>query len=470
MRFLKKFPYVQTRVITKLIAFYHLPKTQLHSCLKPPKANQKLNSYLKSNYPTKALLLFRELLRKSPLTIDSYSLLYVLKACNKKSSSIEGKQLHAIVIKFGFGPIIHIQTSLLHMYSSSCILMDAQKVFDEMPSRNVVCWTGLISAYVDNQKPNKALQRFRQMQMDNLEPDEVTVTVVLSACADLGALETGEWIHAYVRRKKGLNTGLCLKNALINMYAKCGDIEAARRLFNSLKKKDVTTWTSMIVGHALHGQAEEALKLFAEMKDERKSIKSSLIVPNDVTFLGVLMSCSHAGLVEEGKQHFRSMIEDYDLKPRDPHFGCMVDLFCRAGLVEEAYDIMSKMPVQTNSVVWRTLLSACGLNGNVELGTQVRQKLMELEPNYVGDNVALSNIYAAKGMWEKKMSVRDQIKQRRAPGCSSIEVKGSGISEFVAADDDHPLRSEIYKVLKSLVVSMKDTYGYFPEISCLEDY
>lgn len=470
MIFLKKFPCVQIRVTKKLNALYYLPKTQLHTHLKPPRANQKLNSYLKSNHPTKALILFRELLRKSLSTIDSYSLLFVLKACTQKSSSVEGKQLHSLVIKFGFELNIHLQTSLVNLYSSTCNLIDAHQVFDEMPSKNLVCWTALISAYVDNQKPSKALQLFRQMQMGNLDPDEVTITVALSACADLGALETGEWIHAYVRRIKGLNKDLCLKNALINMYAKCGDVKAARSLFESLRKKDVTTWTSMIVGHALHGQAEEALKLFAEMKEATKSIKTSMIIPNDVTFLGVLMSCSHAGLIEEGKQHFRSMIEDYGLKPRDPHFGCMVDLFCRAGLVEEAYNFMSNMPVRKNPVVWRTLLSACGLNGNVELGTKVRQKLLELEPTHVGDSVALSNIYAAKGMWDKKMSVRDQIKQRRAPGCSSIELKGSGISEFVAGDNNHPLRSEIYEVLRSLGVSMKDTYGYSSEISCLKDY
>ncbi|KAM6593896.1 hypothetical protein CsatA_001599 [Cannabis sativa] len=233
--------------------------------------------------------------------------------------------------------------------------------------------------------------------MENLKPDEVTVTVALSACADLGALETREWIHAYVCHQKGLYTDLCLRNALINMYAKCGDVKAAR-----LQEKDVTTWTSMIAGHALHGQANEALDLFTKMKEARKYSKSSMIVPNDVTFLRVLMSCSHASLVEQGKHHFRSMMEDYGLKPRDPHFGCMVDLLCRAKLVKEAFDFVSKMPICTNSVVWRTLLSACGIDGNVELGTQIRQKFMELEPAHVGDSVSLSNIYATKGMWDKK--------------------------------------------------------------------
>ncbi|EXB38563.1 hypothetical protein L484_008591 [Morus notabilis] len=451
MRFLEKFSCTQFQTkATKLFAFYYHPKTQLHTYLKPPKANQILKRHLNSNCPTKALSLFRELLRKSLPTIDSYSLLFVLKACTQKSSSVEGKQLHALVIKLGFEHVIHLQTSLVNMYSTTCNIVDARKLFDEMPDKNVVCWTTLISAYVDNRKPNTALQLFRQMQMNNVQPDQITVTVALSACADLGALDVGEWIHASIRREKGLNVDLCLKNALINMYAKCGDIEVARRLFDSLRRKDVTTWTSMIVGHALHGQAEEALNLFAKMKETRESPKkkkkkndgcnggASSIVPNDVTFIGVLMSCSHAGMVEEGKRQFRSMVEDYGLKPKDSHYGCMVDLFCRAGMLEEAYDFISKMPVRANAVVWRTLLGACSLNGSVELGSKVRQKLLELEPAHVGDSVVLSNIYAAEGMWERKMTVRDQMtKQRRSPGCSSIEV-GSGISEFVASDDNHP--------------------------------
>ncbi|PQP93140.1 putative pentatricopeptide repeat-containing protein [Prunus yedoensis var. nudiflora] len=240
MRFLKRFP------LAKPCAPFHLPKTQLHTHLKPPKANQTLKRYLKSNCTIKAFLLFRDILRKSPSTIDSYTLLFVLKACSQKSLSLEGKQLHALLLKYGFESIVYLQTSLMNMYSAAGNVVDAHLVFDEIPSKNIVCWTTLVSAYVDNQLPNKALQLFRQMQ--NVEPDQVMLTVALSACTDLGALEMGEWITAYVRRKYGFDTDLSLNNALVNMYAKCGDIGTARRLFDSLQEKDVMTWTSMIVG------------------------------------------------------------------------------------------------------------------------------------------------------------------------------------------------------------------------------
>ncbi|XVF09031.1 hypothetical protein REPUB_Repub07fG0055500 [Reevesia pubescens] len=317
------------------------------------------------------------------------------------------------------------------------------------------------------------------MQMLNVEPDQVTVTVALSACADLGALEMGEWIHAYVRRKQEFKADLSHNNALINMYAKCGEIETARKLFDSLGEKDVTTWTSMIVGHALHGQANEALELFSKMEElgeknsknqEEGNRGSSIILPNDVTFIGVLMACSHGRMVEEGNKYYQSMIEDYGLKPRDVHFGCMVDLFCRAGMLKEAYNFILEMPGEANAVMWRTLLGACNIHGEIELGKKVKGKLLELEPGHVGDNVAMSNMYAAQGMWDKKVIVRDQIKQvRRSPGCSSIEVGSYMISEFVSGDDDHPLMAEIYEALKYLSVSMK-ACGYFAEISSLPEY
>ncbi|XP_057728542.1 putative pentatricopeptide repeat-containing protein At1g74400 [Arachis stenosperma] len=405
-------------------------KAQFHNILKPPKPNQTLKKYLDGNNPTKVLLHFRYLMRERTTfnSIDSFTFLFALKACNKRHSSIHGKQLHGLITKFGYKDIVQLQTSLLKVYAEGGNLCSAHQVFDEMPTKNIVCWTSLISAYVDNHKPNKALETFRMMQMDNVEPDQVTVTVALSACADTGALELGNSIHNFIRRKGGLKIDLCLNNALINMYAKCGDITTARRLFDSTKIKDVTTWTSMIVGHALHGQAYEALELFSEMNTGFN------IVPNDVTFIGVLMACSHAGLVEEGKQHFRSMTEDYGIRPREAHFGCMVDLLCRGGCLKDAYYFIMEMPVHSNAVIWRTLLGACSLHGELELAAEAREKLLKLDPDYVGDSVALSNIYADKRMWNNKMIARNQIKQSRAPGCSSIEVT-SGVGEFVIVNN-----------------------------------
>ncbi|KAL3528419.1 hypothetical protein ACH5RR_007741 [Cinchona calisaya] len=468
MRFLN--PFVEKRVAKSFASITHV-KFQNNFNLKRP--NNALQSYLKSN-PTKSLLLFCDLLRKKTSLVDSYSLLYVIKACTKKSLATEGKQVHTLVYKLGYDPIIFLQTSLINMYSASACIDDARRVFEEMPMKNVICWTALIAAYVDNQKPNTALQTFRQMQVENVEPDQVTLTIALSACADLGALKMGEWIDDYIHQKKELNADLCLNNALINMFVKCGDTGKAKMLFDNMKNKDVTTWTSMIVGHAIHGQAEEALKLFAAMEQENKamsnkkcSCKGHLIVPNDITFIGVLMACSHAGMLEEGKRYFILMTEEFALKPRLFHYGCMVDLFCRSGMLKDAYQFILAMPLEPNAVIWRTLLGACSIHGNLDLAAVAHDKLLQLDESLVGDDVVMSNIFAAKGMWNEKLIVRDEIKRRRTPGHSTIEV-GSCIHEFVSADDGHPFASDIYAVLDHLVGNMR-TCVYTSQIPTLTD-
>lgn len=440
-----------------------LPKTTPHDFLRPPKANQTLRKYLKTHSASRAIVFFKKLWRQNPSAVDSYSSLFALKACTQESLIVEGRQLHAIVKKLGFEPVIYLQTCLIELYSKMGDVDCAHHIFDEVYYKNAICWTSLINAYVDNNMASKALIIFRQMLVNKVEPDQIALTVALAACADLGALSVGEWVHAYTCRKHGLETDLCLYNALIDMYVKCGEIKAAHKLFCISREKDVFTWTSMIVGHALHGQSIEALDLFAQMKRTRSSVErsKSCILPNDITFLGVLMACSHAGMVEEGKQYFRSMIDGYGLQPRLPHLGCMVDLLCRAGLLEEAYEFIMRILVQPNALIWRMLLGACCIHGDIELGAKVRKELLKLDPAHVGDDVALSNMYAGRGLWYEKLMVRDSIECRRVPGCSSVEV-ASVVNEFVAGDTHHPLKAEIYNVLGYLMGTVR-SYSNIPK-------
>ncbi|KAL4559301.1 hypothetical protein LXL04_031439 [Taraxacum kok-saghyz] len=445
MRFLKSSSLI---LFHKLFAKFPVTKSsQIHSHGQTkPRPNEVLQEYLKANATAKAILLLRGLIRKNTSSIDSFSLLYIIKVCTRKSSPHEAQQFHTLIVKLGYQSIIFVQTSLVNYYSAVGNLPDARRVFDEIPTKNHVCWTALISAYVDNQKPNTALKLFREMQIEKLDPDQVTLTVALSACADLGALDMGKWIHNFIRRTKNLNKDISLYNALLNMYTKCGDIETAKTLFNAIKNKDVTTWTSMITGHAIHGQAKEAIALFTAMTDAK-------INPNDVTFLGVLMACSHASMVDEGKQYFNIMSKNYRLKPRVSHFGCMVDLLCRAGLLQEARDFISEMPVKPNAVMWRTVLGACSVGGNVDFGEEAWRRLVEIEGNLGGDDVLMGNVYGVKEMWEKKEKKRDFV-NKRVPGCSSIEI-GSEIYEFVASDCDYAFSWKIYEVIESLMENMK---------------
>ncbi|KAL5722940.1 hypothetical protein ACHQM5_006396 [Ranunculus cassubicifolius] len=409
MRYLSKFHPIP---ITQSKAYFHSKSSKLNTLLKEA---------LKSKSTTKTLQLFQSIQNKRASSVDSFSLNFVLKACTMRSSQLEGKQIHALIINLGFNSVIFLQTTLINLYSVSGNLQDAHQVFDEISTRNVICWTALISAYADNGRANEALKLFKVMQMENFEPDQVTVTVALSACASVGSLEIGEKIHEYVQGKQAFEADLCLNNSLINMYVKCGDLSSARKVFDKLTQRDVTTWTSMIVGYALHGEADESLRLFAEMS------RNCAILPNEITFIGVIMACSHAGMVDEGWQHFKSMRKKYNVRPKISHYGCMVDLLCRAGQLKEAYTFILNMPIQPNAVIWRTLLGACSHQGSTELGKMARERLIELEPTYVGDDVAMSNTFAYAGMWEEKMTVRDSAKHRRRPGCSSIELKKMNI-------------------------------------------
>lgn len=427
----------------------------LHYHTKSLKSNHTLKHYLESGETIKALLNFRHRYRQSPSFIDSFSVLFAIKASSaQKASSFDGKQIHALVRKLGFYTIIQIQTSLVGFYSAAGDIDDARQVFDEKPEKkNLVLWTAMISAYAENEKTVEAIKLFQRMEVENIELDEVIVTVALSACADLGAVQMGERIYGSIKRKRRLAMDLTLRNSLLNMYVKSGEIEKARKLFDETMRKDVTTYTSMIFGYALNGQAQESLELFKKMKTIDQS-QDIVITPNDVTFIGVLMACSHGGLVEEGERHFRSMIEDYNLKPRDAHFGCMVDLFCRSGRLKEAHEFINQMPISPNVVIWRTLLGACSLYGNVELGEEVQRRIFELDSDHVGDYVALSNIYASKGMWDEKLKMRDRVRKRRVSGKSWIEL-GSIITEFVSGNDDDDneqmMMGEISEVLKCLV-------------------
>ncbi|KAL0663757.1 hypothetical protein Bca4012_100594 [Brassica carinata] len=434
----------------------------LHYHTNSLKSNHTLKHYLESGEPIKALLNFKQRFRESPSFIDSFSVLFAIKASSlpQKGHSFVGQQIHALVRKLGFHSIIQIQTSLVGFYSTAGDISSARQVFDETPEKqNVVLWTAMITAYAENDKSVQALEMFRLMEEERIELDEVIVTVALSACADLGAVQMGERIYSQsIKRKRRLGMDLTLRNSLLNMYVKAGDVEKARRIFNETVRKDVTTYTSMIVGYALNGQAQESLELFKKMSQD------SSVSPSDVTFIGVLMACSHGGLVEEGKRHFRSMVEDYNLKPRDAHYGCIVDLLCRSGRLKDAHDFINQMPVKPNAVIWRTLLGACSLQGNVELGEEAQRRIFELDSDHVGDYVALSNIYAAKGMWDEKLKVRDRVRKRREPGKSWIEM-GNIIAEFVSGGGDDDGKRMVGEISEAELLSMESSVGLHLSLS-----
>ncbi|KAG9458675.1 hypothetical protein H6P81_003183 [Aristolochia fimbriata] len=283
---------------------------------------------------------------------------------------------------------------------------------------------------------------------------EITMVSVISACAKAGALDLGRWVHMFIEKNK-IIIDLELSTALLDMYSKCGSIERARGIFNEMVQRDTKAWSSMIVGLANHGLAEDALELFNRMEETQ-------VKPNQVTFIGVLSACAHRGLVSEG-QKFWSRLNEFGIEPSMEHYGCMTDLLCRAGLVEQAYDIVQTMTFSPNAVIWRTLLGGFMKKRITDKGERVAKQLLEVEPLNAENYVLISNFYASTLQWEKVSHMRKTMKEngvKTIPGCSSIEVDGF-VHEFVMGDESHPESREIREVLMDISVRVQQA-GHVP--------
>ncbi|KAK2653831.1 hypothetical protein Ddye_013687 [Dipteronia dyeriana] len=305
-------------------------------------------------------------------------------------------------------------TLMIGAYSDVGDLETARKFFNKIPRRNVVSWNSMISSFTQRGKFEQALDLFMQMQSDGIVPDRYTFVSVLSACSHLGDLEFGKWIHYLIGDWSRL--GVILGTALVDMYAKCGDIDRAFSLFIKIGKKDVFSWNVMIKSLAIHGRTEEAFKMFLLL--EKIGVK-----PNEFTFTSVLFACSHGGLVEEGCRIFYSMERDFGVKPKLEHFGCLVDLLSRKGQVEKAELLIKDMPFEPDIAIWGALLGGCRVRNDLKLAEKVIEKATALEANEPGVYALLSNIHAAVGQWPEALSARDTMEDRKlhkTAGISSV--------------------------------------------------
>lgn len=329
----------------------------------------------------------------------------------------------------------------------------ARGLFDAMPVKNVVSWSCMLNGYVKFGKYKECLALFREMQklgVDCVRPNEYAMSVLLSACGKLGALEHGNWVHAYIERC-GMVIDDVLGTCLINMYAKCGRVDRARWVFDNLgSSKDVITWSAMISAFAMHGHSAESLAFFSRMM-------CSGIKPNAVTFLGVLYACVHGGLVNEGEAYFEKMTREFGIVPSINHYGCMVDLYGRAGLIDKAWNVVNSMPMEPDVLVWGALLSGSRIAGDIKTCEIAGKKLIELEPTNSSAYVLLSNVHAKLGNWKDVRNVRDLMETKgvkKVPGCSLVELDGA-IHEFFVGDESHPETREIYMMLQEMMSRLK---------------
>uniref|UniRef100_A0A2P2PIL7 Uncharacterized protein MANES_01G091500 n=1 Tax=Rhizophora mucronata TaxID=61149 RepID=A0A2P2PIL7_RHIMU len=417
-----------------------------------PSWNILIRGYSTSDTPGNAIWVFRRM-RREGLKPNKLTFPFLLKGCAACYALEEGKQVHVDVVKFGLGCDVYVNNNLIHFYGSCKKILDASKVFDEMSLRTVVSWNSVITACVESSWLGDAIGYILEMKNSEFEPDETTMVIILSACAEMGNLSLGKWIHSQVIGR-GMVMNCQLGTALVDMYAKSGVVDYARLVFDRMEDKNVWTWSAMIHGLAQHGFAKEGLELFLEM------MKSSFMRPNYVTFLGVLCACSHAGLVDDGFRYFHEMEHKHGIKPMLIHYGAMVDVLGRAGRLEEAYNFVMNLPFQPDPVLWRTLLSACSvhrINDRTGVADKVRKRLLELEPRRSGNLVMVANMYAGAGMWKKAANVRRFVRDgglKMMGGESCLELGGS-IHQFFSgysSQDDH---EGMYQLLGALNLHMK---------------
>lgn len=454
--------------------------------------NILINGYIKSGRTEDALKLYREM-EDQGVNPDEVTMIAMVASCAQLKNLNQGRKFHQFVQENRLTLTVTLANALMDMYVkcgkvelaqkifddmanrttvswstmiggyANCGDLDeAHRLFDEMPEKDAVPWNVLIGGYVQANRSKEALSLFNEMQATNVKPDEMTMVNCLSACSQIGALDVGIWIHQYIEKHE-LSINVALGTALVDMYAKCGNIKRALQVFWDMTTRNSMTWTAIIYGLAHHGHAQDAISFFLQMLETG-------LKPDEVTFLGVLAACCHGGLVEEGRKFFSEMTTVFNLSPRLKHYSYMVDLLGRVGLLKEAVVLIESMPMDADAGVLGPLFAACRVHKNILLGEKVGLELLKLDPHDSGNYVLLANMYGEANMWEEADKVRRlmwKVGVQKTPGCSSIEVNGI-VCEFIVRDKSHPQSNRIYECL-SMLKRHLDLVNHVSNVPNLED-
>ncbi|PKI56925.1 hypothetical protein CRG98_022660 [Punica granatum] len=392
---------------------------------------------------------------------DNFTYPALLKACAQLRTLDEGMQIHGNVIKFGLECDVYVQNSLISFYGKCKKIGSACSVFEHMEDKSVASWSAIIAAHASLGLWNECLMLFGQMnRLGFWRAEESILVSVLSACTHLGFLDSGRSTHgALLRNMPELN--VIVQTSLIDMYVKCGRLDKGLSLFRNMKRKNHMSYSVMISGLAMHGRGRKALTLFSEMLEEG-------LKPDEAVYVGVLNACSHAGLFNEGLSFFEEMRSEHGIDPTVRHYGCVVDLLGRAGKVCEALELAKSMPIEPNEVIWRSLLSACKVYGELEIGEIAANEIFKLDPekHNLGDYLALSHLYAQAQRWDDVARVWSEMAKRgisQKPGFSSVEVNRR-THRFVSQDMNPAQCKGVYEMIHQMEWQLKFE-GYLPDTS-----
>ncbi|KAJ8900684.1 hypothetical protein K2173_025495 [Erythroxylum novogranatense] len=436
-----------------------------------------ISGYMKAGSFADGFSMFLSMRKERAVAINPTNLTVMFEACGNFGRYREGMQLHGLALRIGSQIDILLGNSIISMYGRCGFLNEATRVFQRMrdkdmvswnllisgyvqqgeiekahrifvkmpekdvvswttillgysrkgdtgssiqlfrmmPEKDDVAWTALISGFVSNGDYEKAIHCYIEMRQKAVRPNSHTFSSMLSASAVLANPNHGSQIHAHIV-KMGMEFDLFIQNSLVSMYSKCGNIYESWRVFLNISAPNVISFNSMITGLSQNGSGEEALQLFGKMQNES-------IEPNEITFLGVLAACVHLGLVQKGREYFNSMRSLYGIEPGPDHYSCMVDLLGRAGLVDEANNLIQRMPVEPHLGVWGALLSASRIHHRLDLAKLAAHNIIELEPDSAIPYVVLSDLYniAGRNQDGDRLRMRKHSKRiKKSPGCSWI--------------------------------------------------
>ncbi|KAL3504856.1 hypothetical protein ACH5RR_034697 [Cinchona calisaya] len=417
--------------------------------------NAMINGFAQAGEVDKAMEVF-QMMAENGVVPNRFSVTGILSVFAMVGEIYNGRLIHGFVIKMGYDSSVAVLNALIDMYGKCEHVVDAVMVFDSMVEKDMFSWNSIICVHEQCGDHEGTLRFLRKMLHASFQPDFVTIASVFPACAHLAALMHFREIHGYMIVNGSGNFGIYggqdniyINNAVMDMYAKCGSLREARFVFDKMSHRDAASWNIMIMCYGMHGFGNEALNMFYSMsKAELK--------PDEVTFVGVLSACSHAGFVRQGRDFLASMQSKYGVLPTIEHYTCVIDMLGRAGQLEDAYELLSTMPYEANPVAWRACLAASQLHGNSDLSEVAAQQIFELEPEHCGSYVMLSNIYGASGRYKEVFGLRSTMRQqdvKKTPGCSWIELS-NGVHAFVTRDRNHPEEYEIYAGLDSLTACL----------------
>ncbi|XP_057958814.1 pentatricopeptide repeat-containing protein At2g13600-like [Malania oleifera] len=429
-----------------------------------------------------ALSLFNQM-REAPVAPDEFTLATVLGSCSSPKDICLGGQLHACTVKLGMDSSIPVRNALITMYGKCRDIQKAIHMFEFMAIKDIISWTAMISVFSQHGYVDKAREYFNKMPAQNVitwnsmlmtytqhglweegfklfvlmlkervKLDWITFAASISACANSVVLKLGNQIIAQAN-KLGFDSNVSVANSVITMYSRCGQVAEARKVFDSIAVKNLISWNAMMAGYAQNGQGREVI-------DTLENMLKTGCTPDHVSFVAVLSGCSHSGLVLEGQHFFNSMVKDHGITPVHEHYVCMVDLLGRAGMLEQAVNMIDGMLFKPNAAIWGALLGACRIHGSTELAELALKNLLELDAEESGGYVLLANMYSDHHKLEGVANVRKLMREKgiqKNPGCSWIEVDNT-MHVFTADDSSHPQINDVYRMLEDIIKEIEDAY------------